>query len=72
MVEHYQKKNRGVKITKWLYCKPRLLNFFSLSDIIIRSENTKEYIIDPDLIGMKISPDPSFPKRGTPIHTIVD
>jgi hypothetical protein len=25
---------------------------------------TKESIIDPDLIGMKISPNPSLPKRG--------
>jgi hypothetical protein len=25
---------------------------------------TNQSIIDPDLIGMKISPNPSFPKRG--------
>jgi hypothetical protein len=28
---------------------------------------TKESIIDPDLIGMKISPHPSLPKRGNPL-----
>ena len=28
--------------------------------------------MDPDLIGMKISPNPSLPKRGTLIHIIVD
>jgi hypothetical protein len=28
----------------------------------------QESIIDPDLIGMKISPGPSLPKRGIPPH----
>jgi len=33
-------------------------------DSIAFDKVTNQSIIDPDLIGMKISPNPSFPKRG--------
>jgi len=33
-------------------------------DSIAFAKLTNQSIIDPDLIGMEISPNPSFPKRG--------